>query len=54
MAETRGAILILQAISPQITDSHTDYILNDLFDYYHIKPYHLITIFIGTGMVQNA
>lgn len=54
MAETRGAILIFQVISLQIINSYQRHITARFLDHYHIKPYHPITIFNGTKMVQNA
>jgi hypothetical protein len=48
LAETSDAIPIFHIISPHASKNYTAYILIGVFALHHTKPYHLITLFLGT------
>jgi hypothetical protein len=54
LAETRDSTPQYQAVSYHFIGMSTSHSLYRIFDLYKFKSYHLISIFIGTKMVQNA
>jgi len=54
LAETRDSTPQFQAVSCHFIGMSTSRYPYRIFDLYKFKSYHLISIFIGTKMVQNA